>query len=140
MDPDAGTRFLGIFIASQAVAQLFSSPILGFLANQFGSVRWLLMLSILITGSGFAFYACVGLLPPPRRWYLFSARLIMGLAGGNSLKHKHQSIYFNICNVAGSSTLCYSYVASATTMKERSTALSVLQASKSLAFIAGPCN
>lgn len=82
MDPDAGSRFLGVFIAGQALAQLISSPVLGFLANRLGSVRWLLMFSILVTGFGFAFYASVGLFPPPRKWYLFTARVIMGLAGG----------------------------------------------------------
>lgn len=82
MDPDAGTRFLGVFIASQAIAQLITSPLLGWLSKKFGSIRLLLICAILITGGGFAFYASVSLLPPPRRWYLFSARLVMGLAGG----------------------------------------------------------
>ncbi|KAK4009332.1 hypothetical protein OUZ56_018449 [Daphnia magna] len=43
---------------------------------------------------GFAFYASVFALPGLRRWYLFTARFIIGAAGGTV-------------------TLCYSYVASA---------------------------
>lgn len=82
MDPSAGTRFLGIFIASQALAQLVSSPIVGFLANKIGSVRWLLMFCYFITGFGFAFYASVSAFPSPRKWYLLGARLLLGLSGG----------------------------------------------------------
>lgn len=119
MDPEAGTQFLGLFIASQPLAQLFFSPVMGFLGNRLGSIRIPAMVSTFIMAIGFAFYASVSALPEPRRWYLFGARFIIGAAGGTT-------------------TLCYSYVASASTVKERTTALSALQMTKSFAFIVGP--
>ncbi|KZS12098.1 Major facilitator superfamily domain-containing protein [Daphnia magna] len=119
MDPEARTQFLGLFIASQPLAQLFFSPVMGFLGNRLGSIRIPAMVSTFIMAIGFAFYASVSALPEPRRWYLFGARFIIGAAGGTT-------------------TLCYSYVASASTVKERTTALSALQMTKSFAFIVGP--
>ena len=82
MDPEAGTRFLGLFIASQSLAQLVFSPVMGFICNKQGSVRIPMMISIIIMASGFAFYASMSILPEPRRWYLFSCRFLIGAAGG----------------------------------------------------------
>jgi ceroid-lipofuscinosis MFS transporter 7 len=82
MDPEAGTQFLGLFIAAQPLAQLFFSPLLGYLGNKFGSIRLLSILSTLILTAGFVLYACVSALPAPRRWYLFAARFLVGAAAG----------------------------------------------------------
>ena len=82
MDPEAGTQFLGFFVAAQPLGQLIFSPIMGYLGNRIGSIRILSMISTLILASGFAFYACVSLLPEPRRWYLFTARFLIGAASG----------------------------------------------------------
>jgi MFS family permease len=82
MDPEAGTQFLGLFIAAQPLAQLFFSPLLGYLGNKFGSIRLLSILSTLILAAGFVLYACVSALPGQRRWYLFAARFLVGAAAG----------------------------------------------------------
>ena len=82
MDPEAGTQFLGLYIASQPLAQLFFSPLMGFLGNKLGSIRIPAMVSTLIMGFGFAFYASVSAFPEPRKWYLFAARFTIGSAGG----------------------------------------------------------
>ncbi|KZS08980.1 Major facilitator superfamily domain-containing protein 8 [Daphnia magna] len=119
MDPEAGTQFLGLFISAQPLAQLFFSPLLGFLGNKFGSIRILSILSTLVLATGFVLYACVSALPGPRRWYLFAARFLIGAA-------------------AGSTTLCFSYIASATTVKERTTAISLFSLAGSTAFVLGP--
>ncbi|XP_057380716.1 major facilitator superfamily domain-containing protein 8-like [Daphnia carinata] len=119
MDPEAGTQFLGLFISAQPLAQLFFSPLLGFLGNKFGSIRILSILSTLVLTAGFVLYACVSALPGPRRWYLFAARFLIGAA-------------------AGSITLCFSYIASATTVKERTTAISLFSLAGSTAFVFGP--
>ncbi|EFX78855.1 hypothetical protein DAPPUDRAFT_53149 [Daphnia pulex] len=119
MDPEAGTQFLGLFIAAQPLAQLFFSPLLGYLGNKFGSIRLLSILSTLILAAGFVLYACVSALPGQRRWYLFAARFLVGAA-------------------AGSITLCFSYIASATTVKERTTAISLFSLAGSTAFVLGP--
>lgn len=119
MDPTAGTDFLGLFIAAQPLAQLIFSPIMGYLGNKLGSVRILSMISMSFLALGFALYACVAALPEPRRWYLFAARFLIGAAGG-------------------SITLCFSYIATATTTKERTTAVSLFQMAQSSAFVVGP--
>lgn len=82
MDPDAGTQFLGLFIAAQPLAQLFFSPLLGYLANKLGSIRILSIASTLVLAGGFVLYACVSALPEPRRWHLFTARFLIGAAAG----------------------------------------------------------
>ena len=82
MDPEAGTEFLGLYIASQPLAQLIFSPILGFIGNRLGSIRIPAMVSIVVMAFGYAFYACLSAFPEPRRWYLFAARFIIGAAGG----------------------------------------------------------
>lgn len=82
MDPDAGTQFLGFFLAAQPLAQLFFSPFMGYLGNRLGSIRIPAIVSTLIMTAGFVLYACISALPEPRRWYLFAARFIIGSAGG----------------------------------------------------------
>ncbi|EFX78858.1 hypothetical protein DAPPUDRAFT_305114 [Daphnia pulex] len=119
MDPEAGTDFLGLFIAAQPLAQLIFSPIMGYLGNKLGSIRILSMISMSFLAAGFALYACVAALPEPRRWYLFAARFLIGAAGG-------------------SITLCFSYIATATTTKERTMAVSLFQMAQSSAFVVGP--
>ena len=119
MDPDAGTQFLGLFIAAQPLAQLFFSPLMGFLGNRMRSVRILSMISCLLLAAGFSMYAYISALPEPRRWFLFSSRFLIGAA-------------------AGAITLCFSYLAEATTIKERTTAVSLFQMAQSVAFVLGP--
>lgn len=86
MDRDAGTHFLGWFIAAQPLAQLFFSPLLGYMGNKLGSIRILSMISTLVLASGFVLYACVSALPKPRRWHLFTARFLVGAAAGLKMK------------------------------------------------------
>lgn len=138
MDPEAGTQFLGLFIASQPLAQLFFSPVMGLLGNRLGSIRIPAMVSTFIMAIGFAFYASVSALPEPRRWYLFGARFIIGAAGGGNARRQIKMLLMSPVSFTGTTTLCYSYVASASTVKERTTALSALQMTKSFAFIVGP--
>lgn len=85
MDPTAGTDFLGWFIAAQPLAQLFFSPLMGYLGNRIGSIRILSMISMTFLSAGFALYACVSAIYPEdsRRWYLFAARFLIGAAGGS---------------------------------------------------------
>jgi ceroid-lipofuscinosis MFS transporter 7 len=86
MDPEAGTEFLGLYIASQPLAQLFFSPLMGFLGNRLGSIRIPTIISTLIMAVGFTFYACISALPEPRKWYLFAARFVIGAASGKQIK------------------------------------------------------
>ena len=119
MDPDASTVFLGLFIASQPLAQLFFSPLMGWLSQKLGSIRILSMVSSLIMAVGFAFFACISAFPEPRRWWMFASRFVIGAA-------------------AGSITLCFSYMGTATTIKERTTAISLFQMCQAVALVTGP--
>jgi len=116
---DPGKDFLGYVIAAQPLGQLIFSPLMGYLGNRFGSVRYLSMTTMTILCCGFVFYACIHALPPPRKWYLVISRFLIGAA-------------------AGTFTLCFSYLAKATTTKERTTAFSLLSLGGGLAFIFGP--
>lgn len=135
---DTGMKsFLGWVVAAQPFAQLFFSPLMGYLGNRFGSVRWLSMITITILCGGFVFYACIHALPQPRKYYLVIARFIIGAAAG--------TFHFADCyelplivSFSGTNTLCYSYVAAATTVKERTVAFSLFNLVMSSSFVAGP--
>jgi MFS transporter, ceroid-lipofuscinosis neuronal protein 7 len=111
--------FLGWVVAAQPLAQLFFSPLMGFLGNKFGTVRYLMMITMVILTGGFIFYACIGALPCPRKFYLVIGRLIIGAA-------------------AGTTTLCFSYVAGATTVDERTKAFGLFSFAMASAFVLGP--
>ena len=74
--------FLGWVVAAQPFAQLFFSPLMGFLGNKIGSIRYLSMFTMGLLCAGFVFYACIHALPPPRKYYLVIARFIIGAAAG----------------------------------------------------------
>ena len=82
IDADADKRVLGWVIAANPVGQLISSPIVGWLGNRFGSVRWLCMLTGVLNMIGFVLYACLGGLPQQRRYWMIFARFIVGIAAG----------------------------------------------------------
>lgn len=81
---DPGKDFLGYVIAAQPLGQLIFSPIMGYLGNRFGSVRYLSMTTMMLQCIGFIFYACVHALPPPRKWYLVISRFLIGAAAGTA--------------------------------------------------------
>lgn len=95
---DPGKSFLGYVVAAQPLGQLISSPILGYLGNRFGSVRYLTMTTMSILCLGFIFYACIHALPPPRKWYLIVARFLVGAAAG---------IAKNLLRITGNSNVSY---------------------------------
>lgn len=82
LDEDGDKRFLGWIIAANPLGQLISSPIVGWLGNKLGSVRWLCMLTGVLNLIGFVLYACLGALPQPRRYWMIVARFIVGIAAG----------------------------------------------------------
>ena len=95
MDPETDKSFLGWVIAAQPFAQLFFSPLMGYLGNRLGSIRWLSMFTMGLLSAGFVFYACIHALPEPRRWYLVIARAVIGAASGlSNFKMKMQYIHY----------------------------------------------
>ena len=101
MDPETDKSFLGWVIAAQPFGQLFFSPLMGYLGNRMGSVRWLSMFTMGLLSVGFIFYACIHALPEPRRWYLVIARLMIGAASGLTNFHhflQHVFQHFTVCS------------------------------------------
>ncbi|XP_057380546.1 major facilitator superfamily domain-containing protein 8-like [Daphnia carinata] len=119
IDEESDKRVLGWVIAAQPIGQLISSPIVGWLGNRLGSVRWLCMTTGLLNMMGFVMYAILGDLPQPRRYWMIFARFIVGVA-------------------AGSVTLCITYISKATTAKERTTFIAINALVSTIGFIVGP--
>ena len=82
MDPSADKKFLGWVIAANPLGQLISSPLVGYVANRWKSVRLLCILTGILNVIGFALYASVGALPQPRKYWIIMARFIVGFAAG----------------------------------------------------------
>ncbi len=74
------TIIIGLLTASYAVAQFFSSPILGALSDRHGRKK-LLTLCVAGTGLGYVLFA-YGIITG-QLWLLFVGRIIDGLTGGN---------------------------------------------------------
>jgi len=119
IDPESDKRFLGWVVAANPIGQLLSAPIVGWLSNRMGSVRWLCIVTNLLSSSGFIIYASLSTLPQPQVLWMIVSRFVVGLA-------------------AGSLTLCITYISKATTSKERTTFISINAFAQALGFIIGP--
>jgi hypothetical protein len=140
MDPSADKKFLGWVIAANPLGQLISSPLVGYVANRWKSVRLLCILTGILNVIGFALYASVGALPQPRKYWIIMARFIVGFAAGANSSTWIPWIIF--CNVnlifTGSVTLCIMYISKATTLAERTTFISMNAFVQTVGFILGP--
>ncbi|KAF4519577.1 hypothetical protein B566_EDAN004785 [Ephemera danica] len=111
LDPNAGKEFLGMVVAAGALGQMIFSPIFGFWGNHAKSVRLPLIVSLPITALTHVGCALLETFPTHtvRYWMLFFRFL-----GGSTL---------------ASSVVCRSYVAEATTIRERTGAISMISLS-----------
>ena len=91
--------FLGWVVAAQPLAQFVFSPLMGYLGNRFGTIRYLSMFTMALLAVGFVFYACIHAFPPPRKYYIVAARLIVGAAAGESLTSSQSSDWRFSCHV-----------------------------------------
>ncbi|XP_064637384.1 major facilitator superfamily domain-containing protein 8-like [Lineus longissimus] len=119
MDRTANASFLGWVIASYSLGQLVSSIFFGSLANALKRSTLPLILTLILNVAGYALYAYIEDISSDRKYYLIVSRILLGMSAGNV-------------------AVVRSYIAAATTLKERTGAFANASAAQALGFIIGP--
>ncbi|XP_068240919.1 major facilitator superfamily domain-containing protein 8-like [Palaemon carinicauda] len=123
LNKDLGKESVGWVVAANPLGQVLASPLIGYWGNKAGSVRIPCIVTVIVYILGNAMYSMLeGLnsLGPMASYYgMIVSRFIVGMSSANV-------------------ALMRSYVAAATTLKERSVAISVIAASQALGFVVGP--
>ena len=119
LDNAANTGFLGWVVASYSLGQLIASPLFGGWANCRGKSREPLVVSMLINVIANVLYSYLESIPSHQTIYLIVARSLVGFGAGNV-------------------AIVRSYVAGATTLKERTSSMANMSACQAIGFIIGP--
>uniref|UniRef100_A0A8C1JN99 Major facilitator superfamily domain containing 8 n=1 Tax=Cyprinus carpio TaxID=7962 RepID=A0A8C1JN99_CYPCA len=118
IDESADASFLGWVVAAYSLGQMVASPLFGLWSNH-RPRREPLVCSIFINVSANIYYAYVYLPPSYNKIHMLLARTLVGIGAGNV-------------------AVVRSYVAGATSLKERTSAMANLSACQALGFILGP--
>ncbi|KAK3777044.1 hypothetical protein RRG08_008896 [Elysia crispata] len=119
LDPGASTSQLGWTVAAFSLGQLIASPIFGAWANLRRSHKEPTAFSFTLAALSYTFYAYLASIPGPKKYYMIAARAMLGLSAGNVAVWR-------------------SYVASATTLKERTVTMANINICASAGFVLGP--
>ena len=84
IDPKADKIFLGWVVAASPIGQLISSPLLGWLANRWNSVRWLCVSANLMNAIGHIVYGSILFFPGPQKYWMIVSRFIIGISAGST--------------------------------------------------------
>ncbi|XP_059932754.1 major facilitator superfamily domain-containing protein 8 [Gadus macrocephalus] len=118
IDRGADASFLGWVVAAYSLGQMVASPLFGLWSNH-RPRREPLACSLLINVGANVYYALVALPPAGNRYHMLAARALVGFGAGNV-------------------AVVRSYVAGATSLKERTNAMANMSACQALGFILGP--
>ncbi|XP_074130924.1 major facilitator superfamily domain-containing protein 8 isoform X1 [Sminthopsis crassicaudata] len=118
IDPTADTSFLGWIIASYSLGQMVASPIFGLWSN-FRPRKEPLVISLFISVAANCLYAYVHVPSSHNKYYMLVARGLVGFGAGNV-------------------AVIRSYIAGATSLQERTSAMANTSASQAFGFILGP--
>ncbi|XP_018421462.1 PREDICTED: major facilitator superfamily domain-containing protein 8 isoform X2 [Nanorana parkeri] len=118
IDSSAETSFLGWVIASYSLGQMIASPLFGLWSNH-RPRREPLVVSISILVAASCLYAYVHVPTSHNKYYMLAARSLVGFGSGNV-------------------AVVRSYVAGATSISERTSAMANISAFQALGFILGP--
>ncbi|XP_067849650.1 major facilitator superfamily domain-containing protein 8 isoform X2 [Heptranchias perlo] len=118
VDETADASFLGWVIAAYSLGQMIASPLFGVWSN-YRPRREPLIVSILINVAANILYGYVHTPPSYNKYYMLLGRAFVGFGAGNV-------------------AVVRSYVAGATSLKERTSAMANLSAGQALGFILGP--
>lgn len=118
IDVDADASFLGWVVAAYSLAQMVASPIFGLWSN-YRPRREPLVCSIFINLSANIYYAYAYLPRTNNKFHMLMSRAFVGFGAGNV-------------------AVVRSYVAGATSLKERTSAMANMSACQALGFILGP--
>jgi MFS transporter, ceroid-lipofuscinosis neuronal protein 7 len=95
------------------------SPVFGWWANKASSIRFPFICSLILFCLSSSLYASLELIEDHVKYWMLAARFFVGVTSANIV-------------------ICRSYVASATTLKERTKSMSYLTLAQTLGFIFGP--
>ncbi|XP_044041070.1 major facilitator superfamily domain-containing protein 8 isoform X1 [Siniperca chuatsi] len=118
IDDGANATFLGWVVAAYSLGQMVASPIFGLWSN-YRPRREPLVCSILINLSANIYYAYAYLPRTNNKFHILMSRAFVGFGAGNV-------------------AVVRSYVAGATSLKERTSAMANMSACQALGFILGP--
>ncbi|XP_023655750.2 major facilitator superfamily domain-containing protein 8 isoform X1 [Paramormyrops kingsleyae] len=118
VDDSANASFLGWVVAAYSLGQMVASPIFGWWSNR-RPRKEPLVCSILVNVAANLLYAYVHLFHSNRKYYMLTSRVLVGFGAGNV-------------------AVVRSYVAGATSLKERTSAMANMSACQALGFILGP--
>ncbi|XP_026155207.1 major facilitator superfamily domain-containing protein 8 [Mastacembelus armatus] len=118
IDDTANASFLGWVVAAYSLGQMVASPIFGVWSN-YRPRREPLVCSIFINVSANIYYAYVYLPRTNNKFHMLISRAFVGFGAGNV-------------------AVVRSYVAGATSLKERTSAMANMSACQALGFILGP--
>uniref|UniRef100_UPI003AAE50D1 major facilitator superfamily domain-containing protein 8 isoform X1 n=2 Tax=Centroberyx gerrardi TaxID=166262 RepID=UPI003AAE50D1 len=118
IDDSANASFLGWVVAAYSLGQMVASPIFGLWSNH-RPRREPLVCSIFINVSANIYYSYVYLPTTDNKFHMLMARAFVGFGAGNV-------------------AVVRSYVAGATSLKERTSAMANMSACQALGFILGP--
>ncbi|XP_077597698.1 major facilitator superfamily domain-containing protein 8 [Stigmatopora nigra] len=117
-DDSADATFLGWVVAAYSLGQMAASPLFGLWSNH-RPRREPLVCSIVINLSANIYYAYASLPPTGDKYHILISRAFVGFGAGNV-------------------AVVRSYVAEATSLKERTNAMANMSACQALGFILGP--
>uniref|UniRef100_A0A3Q2XV43 Major facilitator superfamily domain containing 8 n=1 Tax=Hippocampus comes TaxID=109280 RepID=A0A3Q2XV43_HIPCM len=119
-DDSADATFLGWVVAAYSLGQMVASPLFGLWSN-YRRRREPLVCSIFINLSANIYYAYASLPSTGDKYHILISRAFVGFGAGNV-------------------AVVRSYVAGATSLKERTNAMANMSACQALGFILGPAN
>ncbi|KAJ7423852.1 Major facilitator superfamily domain-containing protein 8 [Willisornis vidua] len=120
IDPTADASFLGWIIASYSIGQMVASPLFGLWSN-YRPRREPLIISTAISVAANCLYAYVHVPHSHNKYYMLTARALVGFGAGNV-------------------AVVRSYIAGATSLMERTSAMANTSACQAVGFILGPEN
>ncbi|XP_008501485.1 major facilitator superfamily domain-containing protein 8 isoform X1 [Calypte anna] len=118
IDPTADASFLGWIIASYSIGQMVASPLFGVWSN-YRPRREPLVVSSAISVAANCLYAYVHVPHSYNKYYMLTARALVGFGAGNVAAVR-------------------SYIAGATSLTERTSAMANTSACQAIGFILGP--
>lgn len=123
LDKNLQKESLGWVIAANPLGQMLASPLLGLWGNKSGSIRLACLSTVVMFIFGNIMYSLLALfnnMGEMAPYYaMIVSRFIVGVSSANV-------------------TLCRSYLASSTTLQERTVGISIIAAAQALGFVIGP--
>jgi len=121
LDPNLEKKALGFVVAANPFGQMVASPLLGIWGNRAGSIRGACIVTVICFIGGNMMYAMLYAFQGQSIviYMMVLSRFIVGVSSANV-------------------SLCRSYLAGSTTLKERTTGIAIIAAAQAFGFVVGP--